>query len=489
MPTWQPGTTRRCRSRPAQPTAGEHPPRQPGRELHRAHGNVEHISFDSSFEPVNPAMRHLWSRLGRNNVGMRSTGVTTTVRTRHCVSSTASWVRRTCSTACSSRCRGSTGRGSTCCCTPCPFTVAGRCGVRRSVATGTSSSAWRVSRRGHGPGHPRFPLDDGLPESTGVDRIAPPECHWRLHIVTDRGRRRPAPGRHPNVPVVCPEEMFDDWFPANKLVALGRKFGGMSTESSFAASAYHSPLNHAPLVPKDRRLIITGLGDRLAPPEQAEALWEHWDRCARALVPGNHILHVSQLDYLRRMNRFLRPFMFWTSCTAIGCATGVPFPAGAGPAMPRGAHRSAVAARQRWRSWIPSVRTVHATASRDPSGAGDPIAVHNSRRPTRATGSGFRPARHHSPALRTRPHNRSCRPRPRATVRGSVARAGPGRRHRWWTPAGRVHADDRRVGAAPPRRCHATAGRPNVTCSAAIFAAAETVKPIQVVCALGSRGG
>ena len=36
---------------------------------------------------------------------------------------------------------------------------------------------------------------------------------------------------------------------------------------------------------------------------------------------------------------------------------------------------------------------------------------------------------------------------------------------------------------APPRRCHATAGRPNIDCSAAIFAAAETVKPIQVVCA------
>jgi pimeloyl-ACP methyl ester carboxylesterase len=77
-----------------------------------------------------------------------------------------------------------------------------------------------------------------------------------------------------------------------------------------AASAYHSPLNYRPLVPVDRRLIITGLGDRLAPPDQAEKLWEHWDRCALHWFPGNHLIHVSQKDYLRRMTKFLHPIMF-----------------------------------------------------------------------------------------------------------------------------------------------------------------------------------
>lgn len=114
----------------------------------------------------------------------------------------------------------------------------------------------------------------------------------------------------PNVPVVTPESQFDDWFPANLLVKLGNRVSGLDRELSSAASAYHSPLNYAPLVPKDRRLIITGLGDRLAPPEQAEALWRHWDRCAFHWFPGNHILHVSQPDYLRRMTRFMRDFMF-----------------------------------------------------------------------------------------------------------------------------------------------------------------------------------
>jgi hypothetical protein len=39
-------------------------------------------------------------------------------------------------------------------------------------------------------------------------------------------------------------------------------------------------------------------------------LWEHWDRCALHWFPGNHVLHVSQPAYLRRMTAFLQKFMF-----------------------------------------------------------------------------------------------------------------------------------------------------------------------------------
>ena len=114
----------------------------------------------------------------------------------------------------------------------------------------------------------------------------------------------------PNVPVVTPDRSVDEWFPANYVVRLRDRIAGTDDELVHAATKYSSPLNYPPLVPKDRRLIITGLGDRLAPPEQAEMLWEHWDRCAFHWFPGNHILHVSQPDYLRRMTRFMRDFMF-----------------------------------------------------------------------------------------------------------------------------------------------------------------------------------
>jgi len=114
----------------------------------------------------------------------------------------------------------------------------------------------------------------------------------------------------PNVPVVTPDRTVDEWFPANMLVALERHIAHTDPELTEAAARYASPLHYQPLVAKERRLIITGLGDRLAPPQQAELLWEHWDRCAFHWFPGNHLLHVSQPDYLRRMTRFLRGFMF-----------------------------------------------------------------------------------------------------------------------------------------------------------------------------------
>ena len=114
----------------------------------------------------------------------------------------------------------------------------------------------------------------------------------------------------PNVPVVSVESEMREWFPANLVMRGGQLLGQLGDADISAATAYHSPLNYPPLVPKQQRLIITGLGDRLAPPQQSEQLWRHWDQCALHWFPGNHVLHVSQPTYLRRMTAFLRPYMF-----------------------------------------------------------------------------------------------------------------------------------------------------------------------------------
>jgi pimeloyl-ACP methyl ester carboxylesterase len=114
----------------------------------------------------------------------------------------------------------------------------------------------------------------------------------------------------PNCPVVTPATLFDEWFPANKLVRLGLQLSDISRAELTAGLSYHSPLNYRPLLPVDRRMIITGLGDRMAPPDHAVKLWEHWNHCALHWFPGSHVLHVSQLDYLRRMTAFLQTFMY-----------------------------------------------------------------------------------------------------------------------------------------------------------------------------------
>jgi hypothetical protein len=71
------------------------------------------------------------------------------------------------------------------------------------------------------------------------------------------------------------------------------------------AISVHSPLNYKPLIDRDRLMIIGGLGDKLAPPEQSLLLWEHWNRPRLHWYPGNHLLHVNRAAYLREMRRFM----------------------------------------------------------------------------------------------------------------------------------------------------------------------------------------
>jgi pimeloyl-ACP methyl ester carboxylesterase len=290
----------RVSSRPANPVAEW-----------MAHGRVHNIKFKSSFSAINPAVRELRRGYERNNVvhaqhWVHDDGPHPTLCLIHGFMGSAylfnglffslPWFYRS---------------GYDVLLYTLPFH--GRRAERHSpfsgygyFADGFSGFAEAMAQAVHDF---RSVLD--YLEYTGVDRIALTGMSLGgytsalIAAVDDRIQ-----AVIPNVPVVTPESAFDDWFPANMLVRLGNRVTGMDRTAAAAASMYHSPLNYPPLVAKDRRLIITGLGDRLAPPEQAEALWEHWDRCAFHWFPGNHILHVSQPDYLRRMTRFMSGFMF-----------------------------------------------------------------------------------------------------------------------------------------------------------------------------------
>jgi pimeloyl-ACP methyl ester carboxylesterase len=276
-----------------------------------AHGNVHNIKFASSFEAVNPAMRDKWAGMRRNNVvhaqhWRHDDGPRPTLCVIHGFMGSAyllnglffslPWFYRS---------------GYDVLLYTLPFH--GRRAERFSPFSGYGYFAHGMSGFAEAMAqavHDFRSLIDYL-EFNGVDRVALTGMSlggYTSALIASADDRIQAV--IPNVPVVTPDAAFDDWFPANKLIALGNRVTHTDRALSTAASAFHSPLNYVPLVPKDRRLIITGLGDRLAPPEQAEMLWEHWDRCALHWFPGNHVLHVSQPQYLRRMTRFLRDFMF-----------------------------------------------------------------------------------------------------------------------------------------------------------------------------------
>jgi hypothetical protein len=76
-----------------------------------------------------------------------------------------------------------------------------------------------------------------------------------------------------------------------------RILGGPAEEVFRVVSPLELPGGAAP----ERRAIFAGHGDRLAFPEQAEALWEHWGRPRIAWYPGNHVAYL----WSRQVTRFV----------------------------------------------------------------------------------------------------------------------------------------------------------------------------------------
>jgi hypothetical protein len=53
-----------------------------------------------------------------------------------------------------------------------------------------------------------------------------------------------------------------------------------------------APMSFEPAVPRSGRFIFAGYGDRLALPEQAQRLWEHWDQPRISWYAGNHVGYI-----------------------------------------------------------------------------------------------------------------------------------------------------------------------------------------------------
>jgi pimeloyl-ACP methyl ester carboxylesterase len=114
----------------------------------------------------------------------------------------------------------------------------------------------------------------------------------------------------PNVPVASLPDLVMEWFPLNLPLKTLMKLSNTSIRDVRHMLAVHSPLTYAPLLPKDRLMVIAGAGDRLAPPKHARLLWDHWDRCRIHWFPGNHLLHLDQGKYLKEMSAFMREIGF-----------------------------------------------------------------------------------------------------------------------------------------------------------------------------------
>jgi hypothetical protein len=109
----------------------------------------------------------------------------------------------------------------------------------------------------------------------------------------------------PNAAVTHLPPMLDAWFPANVVGCALRLLSRVPKDLLERALAIHGPLSYAPVVPRERLMIVAGLGDRLAPPEQSLLLWEHWGRPELQWFPGSHVLHFGRGGYQAAMRSLM----------------------------------------------------------------------------------------------------------------------------------------------------------------------------------------
>jgi hypothetical protein len=89
------------------------------------------------------------------------------------------------------------------------------------------------------------------------------------------------------VPVVDFPSLFHDHSPLHiRARSIEHRILGGAAEDVYRVV---SPMSFEPKVMPDRRFVFAGYGDRLALPDQARRLWEHWDEPRINWYSGNHV--------------------------------------------------------------------------------------------------------------------------------------------------------------------------------------------------------
>lgn len=109
----------------------------------------------------------------------------------------------------------------------------------------------------------------------------------------------------PNVPVISLPDLVLEWEPIGSAVRASLALFNRTIIDARHLLAASSPLTYVPRLPKERLMIIGGVGDRLAPPKHSRLLWEHWGRCRIHWFPGSHLIHLDRGEYLDEIALFL----------------------------------------------------------------------------------------------------------------------------------------------------------------------------------------
>ena len=89
------------------------------------------------------------------------------------------------------------------------------------------------------------------------------------------------------IPATCFVRLLGSQLPDIAVRALAR--AGLPLERIETLLRVVSPLCIPPRLPREKRFVYAGLGDRLATPEHARDLWHHWERPRSEWYDGGHV--------------------------------------------------------------------------------------------------------------------------------------------------------------------------------------------------------
>ncbi len=114
----------------------------------------------------------------------------------------------------------------------------------------------------------------------------------------------------PSVPVITLPDLVSEWEPVGTTLRTVLRVTGRTLVDARKLIAVSCPLTYNCVLPKEHRLIVGGVGDRLAPPKHSRVLWEHWERCDIHWFPGSHLVHLDRGRYLDETAHFLKRIDF-----------------------------------------------------------------------------------------------------------------------------------------------------------------------------------
>lgn len=109
----------------------------------------------------------------------------------------------------------------------------------------------------------------------------------------------------PIVPVASLADLILEWQPLGLVLRAAMRAMKTDIHTFRRMLSVASPLTWRPVLPRQRLMVVGGVGDRMASPKHSRLLWDHWDRCRLHWFPGSHILHLDRGSYLREIARFL----------------------------------------------------------------------------------------------------------------------------------------------------------------------------------------